>query len=203
MQQPNHPLKKLLSEIYFQVQRQIYQWRYPNVELAPGVKIKGSLKVQGSVKVKIGTGSRLGKRVIIYGNGELNVGSNVFLNGACIGCERSITIGDDCLISDCFLADSDYHNLEPHLRHAPPGAKVAAPIIIERNVWIGARATVMKGVHIGADSVVGLGSVIRKSIPAGVVVIGNPQQIVKHFHPCATTAVISNPVEAAKVYDTA
>jgi maltose O-acetyltransferase len=39
----------------------------------------------------------------------------------------------------------------------------------------------MKGVHIGADSVVGLGSVVRKSIPPGVVVIGNPQQIVKHF----------------------
>jgi maltose O-acetyltransferase len=172
-----------LAHIYFEAKRLFYQWRYPNLELASGVKIKGSLEIHGSVKVYIASDSRLGKRVIIYGSGELVVGSNVLVNGACIGCDRSITIGDDCLISDCFLADSDYHNLEPHLRHSPPGAKVSAPIVIERNVWIGARATVMKGVHIGADSVVGLGSVIRKSVPRGVVVIGNPQQIVKHFQP--------------------
>jgi acetyltransferase-like isoleucine patch superfamily enzyme len=103
------------------------------------------------------------------------------LNGPKIGCDRTITIGDNCLISDCFLADSDYHNLEPHLRHHPPSPKVSAPIHIERNVWIGARATVMKGVRIGTNSVVGLGSVVRKSVPPNVVVIGNPQQIVKHF----------------------
>jgi maltose O-acetyltransferase len=100
-----------------------------------------------------------------------------------MGCVQSITIGDECLISDCFLQDTDYHNLEPHLRHCPPGLKTSAPIVIDRNVWIGARATIMKGVHIGQDSVIGLGSVIRKPVPSGVVVIGNPQQIVKHLHP--------------------
>lgn len=39
----------------------------------------------------------------------------------------------------------------------------------------------MKGVHIGEDSVVGLGSIVRKSVPPRVVVIGNPQQILKYF----------------------
>ena len=87
------------------------------------------------------------------------------------------------MISDCYLVDTDYHNLEPHLRHAPPGPKVTAPIVIERNVWIGAKATVMKGVRIGENSAIGLGSVVRKSVPANVVVIGNPQQIVKSLLP--------------------
>jgi maltose O-acetyltransferase len=181
MQPLNHPVLKVLANFFFEAKRQFYQLRYPNVKLAKGVRIRGSLDVYGRVKVAIGSGSRLSKRVIIYGSGELTIGSNVLLNGSWIGCERSITIGDECLISDCALTDSDYHNLEPHLRHCPPGPKVSAPIVIDRNVWIGARATVMKGVHIGADSVVGLGSVVRKSIPPGVVVIGNPQQIVKHF----------------------
>jgi maltose O-acetyltransferase len=181
MQQLNHPVVKSLANFYFETKRLFYQLRYPNVKLAKGVRIKGSLEVYGSVRVAIGPGSRLGKRVLIYGSGELTVGSNVLLNGPWIGCERSITIGDDCLISDCIFADSDYHNLEPHLRHCPPGPKVSAPIVLERNVWIGARATVMKGVHIGEDSVVGLGSIVRKSVPPRVVVIGNPQQIVKHF----------------------
>jgi acetyltransferase-like isoleucine patch superfamily enzyme len=179
MQKLNNRCSKFLADIYFQAKWVFYNLRYRNLTLAPGVIIKGSLKLEGRVKVNIGDGSRLGKHVIIYGDGELRVGRNVSLNGACIGCETLVTINDDCLISDCYLADSDYHNLEPYLRHAPPGAKVAAPIVIERNVWIGARATIMKGVTVGENSVVGLGCVVRKSIPRNVVAIGNPQQIVK------------------------
>lgn len=177
----NHPVLKDLANLYFEAKRLFYRMRYPNVLLAKGVRIKGTLQVNGTVKVTIGPGSRLGKHVLIYGSGTVTIGSNVLLNGPWIGCERSITIGDECLISDCAIADSDYHNLEPHLRHCPPGPKVSAPIVIERNVWIGARATVMKGVNIGADSAVGLACVVRKSVPPGVVVIGNPQQIVKQF----------------------
>lgn len=181
MQQLNHPAVKVLANLYFEAKRLFYQLRYPNVAIAKGVRIKDSLNVQGSVKVAIGSGTRLRNRVRICGSGEVTIGCNVLLNGPWIGCHNSITIGDESLISDCFIVDTDYHNLEPHLRHCPPGPKVSAPIVIERNVWIGARATVMKGVHIGADSVVGLGSIIRKSVPQGVVAIGNPQQIVKHF----------------------
>ena len=195
MQQLNHPAVKVLANVYFEAKRLFYQLRYPNVAIAKGVCIKDSLNVQGSVKVAIGSGTRLRNRVRICGSGEVTIGRNVLLNGPWIGCQNSITIGDECLISDCFIVDTDYHNLEPHLRHCPPGPKVSAPIVIERNVWIGARATVMKGVHIGADSVVGLGSIIRKSVPQGVVAIGNPQQIVKHFdlkHQSSTELVHSN-----------
>ncbi|MDJ0696974.1 acyltransferase [Mastigocoleus sp. MO_188.B34] len=175
-------VKKSLALIYFAAKRFFYKLRYPNVKTASDVAIKGSLIVKGNVRVNIGSGSRLGKKVTIYGCGDINIGSNVFLNGCCIGCQHSISIGDDCLISDCYIADSDYHNLEPLLRHSPPGEKVTAPIIIKRNVWVGARATIMKGVNVGEDSVIGLGSVVRKSVPPSVVVIGNPQQIVKHFN---------------------
>ncbi len=180
-QQLNHPVVEFLANLYFETKRLFYQFRYPNVAIAKGVRIKDSLQISGKVKVTIGAGSRLRKRVRFSGSGEITIGCNVSLNGPWIGCQRAIAIGDECLISDCFIADSDYHNLEPHLRHCPPGPKASAPIVIERNVWVGARATVMKGVHIGENSVVGLGTVVRKSVPANVVVIGNPQQIVKHF----------------------
>lgn len=177
-----HPLVKSIARTYFEAKRLFYQWRYPNLTLEKGAVLRGSFKLGRHVKVKIGAGTRLGKYVRISGCGELTIGKNVLLNGCWIGCQQSITIGDECLISDCFLQDSDYHNLEPHLRNAPPGVKVSAPIVIERNVWVGARATVMKGVHIGQDSVIGLGSVVRNSVPPGVVVIGNPQQIVRNLY---------------------
>ncbi len=166
---------------YFQIKCWFYQWRYPNLTLEAGVRIKQKLVIGGDVKVTIGANSRLGKRVCIYGKGQVTIGQNVLLNGADIGCHDAVTIGDGCLISDCFIADTDYHNLQPHLRHAPPGPKVTAPIVIHRNVWIGARATVLKGVTIGENSVVGLGSIVRQSVPENVVVIGNPAQIVKQL----------------------
>ena len=67
-----------------------------------------------------------------------------------------------------------------------------APIAIARNVWIGANATVMKGVSIGENSVIGLGSVIRKSVPPNVVAIGNPQQIVKSLDTANQPLAINN-----------
>ncbi|MDJ0742710.1 MAG: acyltransferase [Xenococcaceae cyanobacterium MO_167.B27] len=182
-QRLDHLVFNILVDIYFEVKRKWYQLRYPNLTLVKGVKLKGSLKISGSVKVKIDSGSRIRKRVKIFGSGEVTVGKNVSLNGSLIGCQKAVSINDDCLISNCYLLDTDYHNLEPHLRHAPPGPKVTAPIVIERNVWIGANATVMKGVCVGENSVIGLGSVVRKSIPPNVVVIGNPQQIVKSLLP--------------------
>jgi acetyltransferase-like isoleucine patch superfamily enzyme len=174
-------MKEQLASLYFEIRRHYFQWRYPTISIAPGVKIAGKFRVEGGARLVIGSGCRLCKRVVVSGPGEMIIGNNTVLNGPWIGCHSRITIGDNCLISDCYLVDTDYHNLEPELRHLPPGPKVTAPIAIGRNVWIGARATVMKGVEIGADSVIGLGSVVRKSVPPGVVVIGNPQEVVKCF----------------------
>ncbi|MBD2358956.1 acyltransferase [Tolypothrix sp. FACHB-123] len=194
MDSNQHPLLINFAKLYFSIKQFYYQLRYPNLTLEPGVLIKGKLTISGNVKVKIGAGTRIRMNVKIYGSGDVTIGRDTLLNGCWIGCVRSIKIGDRCLISDCFLQDSDYHNLEPHLRFAPPGSKTSAPIVIENNVWVGARATIMKGVHISQDSVIGLGSIIRKSVPPGVVVIGNPQQIVKHLYQDADKKVDLSPV---------
>lgn len=188
----NNSLRKILTEVYFPIKRWLYQLRYPNLTLAKRVKIKGSLTISGSVKVTIDDETCIGKKVKIFGSGAVKVGKNVSLNGCWIGCQTAIAIADNCLISDCYLLDTDYHNLEPHLRHAPPRAKTTAPIAIARNVWIGANATVMKGVSIGENSVIGLGSVIRKSVPPNVVAIGNPQQIVKSLDTANQPLAINN-----------
>ncbi len=181
--QTDKVVSNILVDIYWEAKRHWYQLRYPNLTLAKGVKLKGPLKIDGKVKVKIDSDTRIRKKLKIFGSGEVTVGKNVSLNGCLIGCQSSVSIGDDCLISDCYLLDTDYHNLEPDLRHAPPGPRVTAPIVIEPNVWIGAKATIMKGVRVGENSAIGLGSVVRKSVPPNVVVIGNPQQIVKSLPP--------------------
>ncbi len=54
-------------------------------------------------------------------------------------------------------------------------------MVLEDNVWVGGQVTVLKGVTVGRDSVLGRGAVVRQSVPARVVVIGNPAKIVKRF----------------------
>jgi len=128
-------------------------------------------------------------------NGQCTIGDFTLLNGALIMAEDKIDIGSHCLVSwNVGIADSDFHPLEPAQRlidaqalapffkDRPQRPKLrTAPVIISDNVWIGMNATILKGVTIGENSVVAAGSVVTKSVPANVVVAGNPAIIVKQF----------------------
>ena len=128
-------------------------------------------------------------------NGRCKVGDFTLLNGALIMAEDRIEIGSHRLVSwNVGIADSDFHPLEPAQRlvdakalapfykDRPPRPKLhTAPVIIADNVWIGMNATILKGITIGENSVVAAGSVVTKSVPANVVVAGNPAVVVKKF----------------------
>lgn len=170
--------------------RAYYQWRYRNLKIAPGVRFAGRLRLSGNVRVLIASGTRIRMRNHFFGEGELTIGSDCLLNGCSIGCYTQIDIADRCLIGDCYIADTDFHNLEPELRHSPLTPRGSRPIAIGENVWIGSGARILKGVTIGKNSVVGLGSIVRRAVPDNVVVIGNPEQIVKRFTPCERDHVV-------------
>ena len=59
----------------------------------------------------------------------------------------------------------------------------ALPITVEDNVWIGGGSIILGGITIGFGSVVGAGSVVTKSIPAGCVAAGNPCRIIRRLEP--------------------
>jgi len=91
-----------------------------------------------------------------------------------------ISIGNDCLIGDFVsIMDCDFHDLDPATRRTGGGAR--SPITIGNNVWISTGATILKGVTIGDNSVVGARSVVTRSIPANSVAAGNPAKIVRHL----------------------
>ena len=70
------------------------------------------------------------------------------------------------------------HPVEPDKRRA---YLTAAPITIERNVWIGAAATVLPGVHIGAGAVVAAGAVVTRDVPPATLVAGVPATVVRNL----------------------
>jgi acetyltransferase-like isoleucine patch superfamily enzyme len=145
-----------------------------------GTVVIGKFRLAGSGQISIGDNSRL-ENVKLVVDGRLLVGENVFLNGASIVSKQSVSIGDECLISDAYITDTDFHNIEPELRRAPPGPRSTRPIEIGRNVWIGDRGVILKGSTIGNDSVIGSNGVVRGNVPARSLCIGNPAMVVKTF----------------------
>jgi acetyltransferase-like isoleucine patch superfamily enzyme len=83
-----------------------------------------------------------------------------------------VTIGEDCAISwDVCIIDSDYHSAGDGSPHAP--------VSIGDRVWIGTRATVLKGVTVGDGAIIAAGAVVKDDIPARAMVAGVPARVVR------------------------
>ena len=67
---------------------------------------------------------------------------------------------------------------DQHMKMGHPTCK--GNIVIENDVWIGAKSTIMSGVKIGNGSVVGSSSVVTKDVPPYAIVVGNPARVVKY-----------------------
>lgn len=92
----------------------------------------------------------------------------------------SVNIGDNVKIGACVLiTGTDAHPLDYLARRTFNDGTKSAPIIIEDDVWVGALSNILKGVTIGARSIIGVGSVVTRSIPADCVAAGNPCKVMK------------------------
>lgn len=109
---------------------------------------------------------------------NIRIGKNVFINNCCTFMDRGgITIGDNAFIGPQARLITENHGLAPDERRTMTNKS----IVLENNVWIGAGATVLPGVTIGENSVVGAGSVVTKDVPKNTVVAGNPAKKIKNL----------------------
>jgi acetyltransferase-like isoleucine patch superfamily enzyme len=111
------------------------------------------------------------------GGSDIRVGRNVFINQNCTFYDLGgLDIADDVMIGPNVSLITSGHPLEPSRRRAFTTAK---PIVIERNVWIAAGATVIGGVTVGENSVVAAGSVVTRNVPPNTLVGGNPANVIR------------------------
>lgn len=111
------------------------------------------------------------------GGNEIRVGHNVFVNQNCTFYDLGgLDIADDVLIGPNVNIITAGHPLEPAQRRA---VTIGKPIVIERNVWIAAGATVIGGVTVGENSVVAAGSVVTRNVPPNSLVGGNPARVIR------------------------
>lgn len=107
---------------------------------------------------------------------NITIGKRVFINSGCrFQDQGGITIGDDTLIGHNVVLATLNHSIAPDRRKD----MVPKPIIIGKNVWIGANATILPGVTIGDNSVVAAGAVVTKNVSKNTVVGGIPAKILK------------------------
>jgi acetyltransferase-like isoleucine patch superfamily enzyme len=128
-----------------------------------------------------GTRTRLTSVKLGNHEGRIRIGDNVLLMaGVRLSSASGIDIGDDCMLASfCYITDADWHGV--HDRINPIGK--TAPVVLEKGVWIGDSAIVCKGLTIGENSIIGAGAVVRKDVPANVIVSGNPAEIVGEIDP--------------------
>ncbi|GAB2554817.1 sugar O-acetyltransferase [Spirosoma areae] len=106
----------------------------------------------------------------------IRLGKNVFINHACSFLDiGGITLEDDVQIGPRVNLTSENHPLDPGDRKTViPGA-----IVIKRNAWIGAGATILPGVTVGENAIVAAGAVVSRNVPPNTVVAGIPAKVVK------------------------
>jgi serine acetyltransferase len=138
--------------------------------MAPVIELQrdATLVIDGAVR--IGDGAR-----ILAGPGAtVRIGDDTHFDGdSRLICAKEISIGAGCAIAwEVLIMDTDFH-----LHDGRPSAD--APTTVGDRVWIGAGATILKGVTVGDGAVIAAGAVVTRSVPAGALVAGNPARVVR------------------------
>ncbi len=121
---------------------------------------------------------------------NISIGNDVYINFGCVILDcGQVRIGDNTLIGPNVGLFSGNHTTDAEERAA--GGLIPKPITIGARVWLCGNVTVVPGVTIGDDTIIGAGSVVTKDIPSGVIAAGNPCKVLRKITPEDKTGFIS------------
>lgn len=124
----------------------------------------------------VGENSRVMPPLTVMRGNCVKIGKNVtIMNNALFMAAGGITIEDDVMVAANAQLISNNHDLYDHK------ILICKPVLLKRNCWIGAGATILPGVTVGENAVVGAGAVVTKDVEDNTVVGGNPAKIIKRL----------------------
>jgi acetyltransferase-like isoleucine patch superfamily enzyme len=153
---------------------------------APGIRIDRSVEVRSPDRLVLGPHVIVDRGVLLHCGGMewsvpdagISLGAHVYVgpNSVLFGGGR-IDIGDAVLISPGVVITSHQHTFERPDQDMREQPLHFGKVVIERDVWIGANATILPGVTIGSGTVIGAGAVVSRDVPSGVVALGVPARV--------------------------
>lgn len=153
------------------------------------IEIRGRKYIDFGKNLSIGRGSKIEAYPYLNQGKIIKFGKNVGMNDyAHITGIQSITIGDNVLMAGkIYISDSNHGTYQGGLEDSVPDSLVrlrkmsGKPIVIEENVWLGEAVSVLGGVTIGKNSIIGAHSVVSKDIPPNTIAAGVPARPIKRF----------------------
>lgn len=123
--------------------------------------------------------SRKNSFATITGTARLEVGDYCGFSGVAISCAKEIIIGKHVMCgANTVITDTDWHNVSPQKRKKnTPGE--SGSVFVGNNVWIGMDVMILKGAHIGDNTVIGAKSLVTGMIPANCIAAGVPCKVIK------------------------
>lgn len=178
-------MKRIISNIYMFIFHPLLFFKYCLSSHSKGLIMRGkALKVQmkyfrPSENVHLGSGTRIQS----YCGKQLLIGKNTYIVNNCsflIG--GDISIGSNVLIASNVMITSENHQINPEEKRSyGQQPLVTKDVVVSDGCWIGEKAIILPGVHIGKKSVIGAGSVVTHSIPDFSIAVGNPAKVIKIY----------------------
>lgn len=141
---------------------------------------RGILEIRGKIIFKGDISIGHGSKISVGKTGVLEIGNNFKITAETeIVCHKEIIFGDNILISwDNLIMDTDFHRI--YNLNSKKQINDSKKIVVEDNVWIGCRNTILKGTVIKKGSVVGANSLVANEFKEeNILIIGNPAHIKK------------------------
>jgi acetyltransferase-like isoleucine patch superfamily enzyme len=181
---------KLISLSLFKVNKIHFKNGFQSIGI-PFVSVQGTFKVGKNFKINNTVYSNpIGRNhkciFVVRKNAQLIIGSNVGMSGTTIVCHKGITIGNNVKIGgNVCIYDTDFHSQDLIMRRNPQDdmeKTIQEEITIADDVFVGAHTSILKGVSVGKNSIIGACSVVTKNIPANEIWGGNPARLIRKIN---------------------
>jgi acetyltransferase-like isoleucine patch superfamily enzyme len=141
----------------------------------------GTIHIHPSGRIEMGNANWLERGFTLASvGGKIVMGSNIYCNrNVKLVSYESIEIGNDCLLGDSVHVYDQDHNFSDLNVVIHKQGYTTKPVKIGNNVWIGAKATILKGVTIGDGAIIGANALVARDIPPNAIVVGNPARVIK------------------------
>jgi acetyltransferase-like isoleucine patch superfamily enzyme len=142
------------------------------------LRISGPGRVVFEADVNAWSHAEVNRLITTRPEAVIHIGRHARLNGCTIVAAERVDVGADCVLGSCEVRDHLPYSESPADRRRPGRAQ---PVVIEDNVWIGGQVSILPGVRVGRDTVIGIHAVVFDDIPAGVIVGGNPARVLRRL----------------------